>query len=80
MIEGNHIIPTGTTSINTDEECETLCGQTNGCQSFKYCPNDPPAIRCWMRDKKIAFNEKIGPIPNCFTAYKSCESGKTYSN
>ena len=72
--EGNSIPPFK--DIRTYEECETLCGETQGCQSFRYCPNAPSMSSCWIRDKKISYYEKIGTLPDCFTVYKSCRSGK----
>ena len=63
--EGNTLIEK---EVETVQNCEELCDKTEGCNSFKYCDNNPKG-ECYLKDKKLTGNEPSIFVDRCASYY-----------
>ena len=52
-------------TVSTGHDCGTICGTTNGCNSFGFCHERPGALNCYLHDKYLTGSEEFQPDSNC---------------
>ena len=62
------------------EECKKLCNETEGCNSFAFCPRDffesLVKYSCYLKEKLITPTEPERVHDDCYTSYKIiCNQG-----
>ena len=59
-------------SVDSISQCEKLCDESDACNSFKYCKNDPKN-RCFLNDKVLTGNEPTIFVKDCTSYYTAGE-------